>query len=218
MVTNLDLNDWKEYLKTGKTEMGINKRSFNKRENIKETKPTSYILKTTLMSYYRFKRQYVAVDECMNRDILVDTNKEFHEIEVKISKSDLINGEAKKLIHFNYNSENFLNANITTDNIYTFIPNRYYICVPYYLEETALKWIKETNKKYGLILFNEERFNRTIHKNGFGFGDLIFIRKSAQKIHDHYAIRYKEVILKRLCSSLINKMEKDIRKNLTKEE
>lgn len=61
--------------------------------NMDSYKITSSDLKLALMHYYRFNYGYVCAEEATNADILVDTGKEIIEIEVKIGKGDLIEGE-----------------------------------------------------------------------------------------------------------------------------
>ena len=59
-------------------------------------KVTAFDLKLALLQYFRFKRQGVCVEEFRGADIIVDTGKEIIEVEVKITKADLINGEKRK--------------------------------------------------------------------------------------------------------------------------
>ena len=78
---------------------------------------TAFEIKFALLSYFRFKRQWVCVDECMNADVVADTGKQIIEVEVKVSKSDLMQGEAKKeWKHDNYRHLRYGN----------YIPNKYY--------------------------------------------------------------------------------------------
>jgi len=57
---------------------------------------TSTHLKSALLHYCRFKRQWICADEVTSgqfiADVLIDTGKFTIEIEIKISKSDFING------------------------------------------------------------------------------------------------------------------------------
>ena len=70
------------------------------------------------------------------------------EVEVKITKSDLWKGEAKKPKHKFYKNPN---------NHYYHVPNKFYICVPTILIEEAKKWVEATNNKYGIINYKNEK-------------------------------------------------------------
>ena len=103
-------------------------------------------IKHALMYYFRFKRQWICASECLNNDVMAITNKDIIDVEIKINKYDLWKGEAKKSKHIFYKREmpewfKFHHA------------NRFYICVPKNLEEEAINWVKETNNKYGIIIY-----------------------------------------------------------------
>ena len=146
-------------------------------------KLTAAHLKCDLMWYFRFKRQWVCADEVQNRDILVDCKKFFMEVEVKISKSDLVIGEAKKQKHERM-----------WDN--RFEANRFALCVPESMYLFAEEWILKTNPKYGLFVRLDN-------------GD-IWVRRTAKNLHDNYNLDFKEYLLKRLSSSIILKMRRMI--------
>jgi len=99
------------------------------------------------MWYCRFKRQWICAPEvefnCGWADILVDTGTAICEIEVKINKSDLWNGEAKKSKHFRVQHA-----------------NKFYICVPESLKDEAAKWCETVNPKYGVMIF--DRYNSIV--------------------------------------------------------
>ena len=107
---------------------------------------TSYHLKAHLYAYWRYKKQYIVADEVSINgsiaDIIVNTGKFLIEIETKISKSDLIQGEKRKKKHEMY---------IKGMNKYK--PNQFYICVPDYLIKDAEIWVDKTNKDYGILAF-----------------------------------------------------------------
>ena len=155
-------------------------------------------IKCALLHYYRFKRQYVCVDECISgfgeiADILVDTEKTFLEIEVKLSKSDL-NQEKHKKKHSVFKEEHkFYKKESGT--------NYFYICVPIKLKEHAEKWINKINPKYGLILYCSNP-KTGIYKPLWQ--DCISIIKKASKLHKGYNKNLKKKIAKRLSSSLAN--------------
>ncbi len=168
-------------------------------------KPTALDIKIALMEYYRFKRQFICAEEvfcCGVADILVDTGTKIIEVEVKISKYDLIKGEAKKRKH---------------NRIHKFskwYPNQYYICVPTDLLEVAKEWVEKTNNKYGIIEYEQG-------VKGYGW---VFTRKRAKNLQDYYSTALKKNIIMR-CSSMavdrlkriqqINQMGKEKNENQT---
>lgn len=168
----------------------------------------SNTIKASLLSYYRFKRGYICVDECQCTsyeisDILVDTGKAILDIEIKISKSDLIRGEARKKKHEYYKKvEKFPYAGKRRH------PNKFFICVPENLKEVAIQWVEETNKNYGIIIYTppkEFRYQRL----DFEY-NLQFI-KHAKSFNSCYDKEYfQEVIAKRLTSAYINNKQKAI--------
>ena len=170
---------------------------------------SSLHLKTALMCYYRFKRQYIVADEIYSNfneiaDILVDTGNEIYEIEIKISKSDL-NAEKKKRKHKNAEDEKWLKKRARG-------ANKFYLCVPTELIPYAEKWIEEVNPKYGLIEFNTIRYmNRN---NGYGTPTWDQYRsfvKRASSLHDNYNKKLRDRIISRLgsisCNAYINQIE-----------
>jgi hypothetical protein len=147
---------------------------------------TSFEIKNALMYYYRFKRQMVCADEVgigwgEIADVVVDTEKDIVEIEVKTSKSDLFTGESRKKKHKVLNDKRLV--------------NRFFICVPSSLLEDAKVWVEQTNPKYGIIEYIEDKHYRLDSK--------VFIHKKALPLHERYSGKMKERILFRLCSALI---------------
>ena len=154
--------------------------------------PTALHLKEAAMSYFRYNRQWLCATECLNKDVLVMTNKDFIEVEIKVSKSDLWNGESKKFIHHQYKepekwAERYM------------LPNRYYICVPEYLLEEAKKWVQETNTKYGILLYNNNSYQPLI------------VVKTAKVIHNRKQDKIERPIMMRICSENILHMRKNLR-------
>lgn len=164
-------------------------------------------IKASLMSYYRFKRGFICAEECRCTgseisDILVDTGTEIIDIEIKISKADLIKGEARKSKHYSY-------KNLSQSNKYykKYYPNKFFICVPADLKSIAEQWVKDTNPLYGIIIYNppyqwrsQINFERNLH----------FI-KNAKSFNSVYSDKYfKEIMAKRLSSSVTNTMQKSI--------
>jgi len=164
-------------------------------------KINSFYIKAALMSYYRFKRGYLCVDECACTngeisDILVDTGKAIIDIEIKISKSDLIKGEARKTKHNNYKS--------SQDS--KFRPNKFYLCVPEELREVAEEWVTETNPKYGIIICSSP-----IVRWGHDLENCLQFIKNAQNFNKLYSGEYyKERIAKRLSSARTTTFQKAI--------
>ena len=109
-------------------------------------KPTSTHLKIAVMSYFRFKRQWLCASECLNSDVIAITDKDVIEVEIKINKQDLWVGEAKKFIHNRFRNPEFFSK--------WMLPNRYYMCVPEYLLEEAKKWVSKTNKFIGIHIIS----------------------------------------------------------------
>lgn len=100
-----------------------------------ETSLTRHI-KEHLLLFYRYERAMIAVQECMDMDIVV-CDKDFTtftEIEIKVSASDLRN-ELKKDKH-KHNKCNY-----------------YYIIVPLSLKDEAIQIAEKLNKNYGVMLF-----------------------------------------------------------------
>ena len=68
------------------------------------------------------------------------------EIEIKISKADLI-ADKKKTKHINYGYETGYNHG----KIMNFLANKFYYAVPAFLVEDAIKQCKELNNNYGVL-------------------------------------------------------------------
>ncbi len=94
------------------------------------------------MEYFRFTRQWLCVDEADGADILVDTGKETHEVEVKVSKYDLNVLEPKKYKH----EEHYKGAEYSH--------NKFSVCVPNTMIEDARKRVGDMDRRYGLIEYN----------------------------------------------------------------
>lgn len=149
----------------------------------------SYNMRTVLMYYYRFKRQFISCSEVNTdcgeaADVLVATKKHMIEIEIKTSKSDLINGEAKKEKHKKLNEKR--------------VVNKYFICVPTELIEDAKLWIATINPKYGLIEFITQNSKRDFVR----YEDLIHIVFNAEVLQPTFSEHLKDKMFKRLSSAL----------------
>jgi hypothetical protein len=160
---------------------------------------SSLHLKTALLYYYRFKRQYICVDECHSSfgeiaDVLVDTGKSIYEIEIKLSKADL-NKEKKKSKH---NPEKYKNSWSGKG------ANLFYLCVPTELISYAEKWIQEINPKYGLIEFNSERYQKDKKYMYHRWNEFLHFKKRASQLHGNYNKKLSDNIISRLPSALCN--------------
>jgi hypothetical protein len=167
-------------------------------------KTSAFDLKLGLLQYFRFKRQWICVDECQRADILADTGKEIIEVEVKITKYDLINGEKKKhRKHENYKTGRGWCC-----------PNKFLFCVPEKLVNDALSLAKEINEKYGVIGFDTELFEKRLSE-GYIPSQAAYIRiaKSAKKLHESYPNSTRWEIAKRASASLITVKQKIYRVN-----
>jgi len=116
----------------------------------------------------------ICAPEMHTGDIMVYDPPWVHEIEIKVSKSDLLHGEAKKEKH------GFDNR----------MRNKFSLCVPMKLKETAEEWIAKTNKRYGLIICTENEYLR----------EVIWIKKSAQLLHQRKDLRFTHSLLRKLSS------------------
>lgn len=164
----------------------------------------SETIKLALLSYYRYKRQFICATEvhCGHcgelADVMVDTGTEIIEIEVKCSKSDLWNGEAKKSKHKWYK----LTPNKGC--------NKFFICVPTELIPEAEKWAKEINDNYGIIEFCSNSLNGRQFRD---FTCMHRIIKKAKNISLVYSTYLKEQIIRRACSEMINEKKNRILKS-----
>lgn len=148
-------------------------------------KPIAFDLKLALMEYFRFKRQWVCVDECLKADIVADSGKHIIEVEVKVSKHDLLKGEERKRNkHRNY-EEQWHGCKI---------PNKYYFCVPTELADIAVEYARKLNPKYGVIVYNP-------------LTEEVFTIKPAQLLHDTYRERHSHQIAKRCSAKIITLMQ-----------
>lgn len=155
-------------------------------------------IKHAVLSYFRFKRQWICASECLDNDIMVITNKDIIEVEIKVNKYDLWRGEARKIKHQYY--ENYGKAGWYRDPN---TPNRFYICVPTELNEEAIKWVEKTNNDYGIILC----------KNYGRYPLDVIIGKHARKLHSDFHKNLKKKIMMRVCSENIGLIFKTLIQN-----
>lgn len=161
---------------------------------------TSFDLKLALLQYYRFKRQWICVDELWGMDVAADTGKHIIEVEVKVSRQDLLRGEEKKKWkHDNYKHLHHIGR----------VPNKYYFCVPCCLEKAALEYAEKLNPKYGVIVFDNLSFEDYIYRRGIlpRHEDYLKTVKTAHVLHGNYIQKNSYYIAKRASSKLITMME-----------
>lgn len=172
-------------------------------------KVTSFELKLALLEYYRFERQWIAVDEFMGADVIVDTGTEIIEIEVKMVKNDLVNGERqKRLKHINY----------AQGRKYRWChPNKFLFCVPVKLREVAEEMVAELNPKYGVIVFYDEQLLNHLARGYRApmLCDYLSVIKRAQKLHTGYPLKQQRRIAKRCSSKLITQMQNKYKEKVT---
>jgi len=158
-------------------------------------------LKEALMHYFRLKRGWVCADEVYSGnfigDIVVDTGKYSMEIEIKTSKSDLIQGEAKKTTYYRGKKV----KKHETGGVST---NKFALCVPELLKDVAVEWINKTNKKYGLYIYSHEHFIAQ---------DRISTYKRASFLHKNYdPKKYLYKIARRLSNCRVFELSSKLRK------
>ena len=172
-------------------------------------KVTSFELKLALLEYYRFERQWIAVDEFKGADVIADTGSKIIEVEVKTAKNDLINGERQKVLkHLNYaNGKQHRQAH----------PNEFLFCVTAKLAETAMDMVTELNPKYGVIVFNDAALLQELSRNYRRpmLSDYLFTYKRAGKLHKGYAAKQQQRIAKRCSSKLITQMQQKFKERVT---
>lgn len=124
-------------------------------------------------------------------DILVLDKKGYAiDIEVKLSKQDLWQGEAKKKKHQVYLDS--CSPKITQT------PNFFYVCVPTALVEEAKSWVGQGNPRYGVIEF----CTNTYPWFGRGWEHGVCIRKQAKALHLRILAKWSTVLLRRLSSTV----------------
>ena len=123
-------------------------------------------------------------------DIMVDTGGFLFEIEVKTSKSDLVQGEKRKDKHERYaHIDETKRGHKSKD-----IPNQYYICVPTELVDVAKEWCKKTNPNYGVLEFCSRDWG--------GWEDMIRVAKKAKFLHNNpITVHQKHELMSRASSA-----------------
>ncbi|MCK5604256.1 hypothetical protein KAR91_20375 [Candidatus Pacearchaeota archaeon] len=171
-------------------------------------KVTAFELKLAVLEYYRFGSQCVAVDEFNGADVIADTGKDIIEIEVKVDKSDLRNGERRKQRKHALYRQGRPWAQCH--------PNKFMFCVPIELIETAKEVVAELNPKYGIIAFDTNQFIHTIEAGyTLYIYECLCVIKRAGKLHTNYDARQTRLIAKRASAKLITLMQHQHKRNVT---
>jgi hypothetical protein len=158
-------------------------------------------LKTALLSYYRYKHQHVCADEVGlsigNADILVDTGNLLIEVEVKISRSDMFQGEKRK------GDKHNLMLNPVDEVLKKYIiPNQFYVAVPTELLPSAHEWVNKINPNYGIIEC-KTKIMALERPNQRDFLSMVRIEKRAKALHEQpISKRASEMIGRRLSSAM----------------
>ena len=167
---------------------------------------TAFDLKLALMGYFRFERQWICVDEFRGADVIVDTGKDIIEVEVKISKGDLVNGEAKK-----YRKHNYYRTGRG-------LPNKFYFCVPEALVESAIAICEKFNSDYGVVAFNASVFEQHLQwKWNQPHRGCLRMAKTAKRLHKSPASCRKAIAM-RASSKVITLMETEFKRGFFREE
>lgn len=172
-------------------------------------KVTSFELKLGLLDYFRFERQWVAVDEFRGADVIADTGSKVIEVEVKITKNDLCNGEKyKTLKHLAYSQGKQYRR---------CYPNEYYFCVPWSLVKDAHEVVEALNPDYGIIIFDSKLL---LDDLGRGYrhaklGNYLCVVRRARKLHAGYSVKQQWLIAKRAASKLITQMQAEYMAKVT---
>jgi len=152
-------------------------------------KLTADDLKFALLWYFCFKRNMLAVTECQFGDVVaMDEYKKIYECEVKITKHDLWNGEAKKSKHYIYSEPEKYSV--------CSIPNVFYMCVPRYLKDEALKWCEEVNGRYGVIEYRDHY--------------AVCVIRRAKPLHKTDRSGFVRSLLRKTCTQYILQLQKKI--------
>ena len=161
-------------------------------------------MKLALLDYFRFERQWICVDEFRQADVIADTGKDIIEVEVKITKGDLVNKECCKRKHHFYR----------IGQQYRFHPNKFCFCVPETLVKSALEICAKLNFKYGVIAFNPDVFERHLKWNYENpHRECLRMARTAKRLHESYA-NHQRAIAMRTSSKIITLMRLEFQRQL----
>lgn len=158
------------------------------------SKITSGEIKIAVLSNYRFKKQQISADEVGfwlgDTDVSALGDGLLTEIEIKVSKSDLFQGEKKKAHKHKIYKEC---EPLTVKRC--LVPNYFWICVPTALVDDAKKWVEENNPNYGVYEYKGQ-LNRKPE-------DQVYVSRRAKLLHSEKHGNVLRKIAKRLSSANI---------------
>jgi len=165
-----------------------------------KTNVTSTHLKSAVLSHYRFNEHFVVATEVDYgkiggiADVMVDTGSLIYEVEIKISKQDLLSHELKKEKH-TYMLDPY--------SYIDYLPNKFYLCVPHSMLQEANDFIYDVNPMYGLLEYIEGAEYKITRER-------VKLIKQAGIIHPQYNLGIHNDILQRLSSELCSIYEKKV--------
>jgi len=167
------------------------------------------IIKTAVMSYYRFRRQMVCCDEVACgpyiSDVLVQSAHGFYDIEIKLTKADLWSGEAKKQKKHSFYSDPNVRG----------VPNYFILCVPTSLLEDANIWIDTVNPRYGILEFIESTWNSWYDSSSIfprDVANLIQFIRHPKRLNDNNLTDLRKTLIYRLNSAYLTHRQRDLTK------
>ena len=167
-------------------------------------------MKYYVMHYYRFQRQYpiVATEVGVFGDFIADVlasdlEKEFIEVEIKISESDMLSDfQHKSMKHTAYlDSVLHKEASQLTQNDRKLMPTKFLYAVPREMRRFATEQVKGT--PYGLIIVDP--LDATLGNNSF-----IKIVKHSDIINRSYPKALERRAMMRMSSEIINLYESQL--------
>jgi hypothetical protein len=154
----------------------------------------SRFIKGCLLHYFRFERQFVAATEVSYgvgiADVMAYNDTSVIEVEVKISKNDLLHEKDSKA-----NKHYWIKENIKKSKYDVNYPNKFYFCIPEFLINDCEKLIEELNPNYGIMVC------KSIN-NVIGLGKIDVYKKAKTVKYDNEKLKY--FINKRLSSEICN--------------
>ena len=166
---------------------------------------TAETIKSLLLFYYRFEKKAVGIDECTywNKtfiaDLLITNFQYITEVEVKLTKSDLLRDFIDKA-----------NKHDAFKKQVSHLPNYFYFCVPNYLVDETLKQIELHNNSYGLI----EYWNADLPEdvNPMNIGYFFKVIKEPILITEEYSRSLEMTIIRKISSEMCNHKIKLLKK------
>jgi len=162
----------------------------------------SYEMKTKLLHYWRFKRQYdyfATETGKFKSDVLISNEKEIVEIEVKTNFQDLKNDFLKKKRGNRKKHEIYSSPTVWYAK---FLPNKFYFAIPKELVTKTVGYLSQSN--YGIIEVSNKKITNS--KKVF----YCKIIKKASIMYPHFNEKLQHQIILRMGSEIIRlRMELD---------